>query len=441
VLKGLSPILAAIIALLGAWFVTLRLSAQWEARKKRAELDIMLARDFYKLVASFKAIAREAGALGSRPQMSPQDWDARHNALLAANATMLGPRPQTSPESWDARHAELIAANAASLGLRPRQAPDEWDQWHLDLLRRAITAESDMEAILLALISEGSVDEGVTHEQRQQRLRASGLLRVAFRSLREQIEHRELRQPGFHDPLFWLMNRVQGDLSRMVFARAVRKLRKLKSSSLRSNAADYLKLIAYRTIDLEMSAWRLSAEVAEFLRRRDESRYREREINLRKVFKDSSFAATRSLTSLPALGSASILVFIYDGKAFPADLDRSSTGLLAVHPALTHVLFVGDHLDTGPSPGSEQTEIHAVYVKPRGGDRVICKPEEELPVDLPYKSPAELHGIPSWLPEVAQQWLIRRWGSPGTARGVSLLAWNLDSDATDWLNRIADTEI
>jgi hypothetical protein len=247
VLKPFAPgVAGAIVALLGGWFVTLRLSAQWEARKKRAELDITLARDFYKLVASFKAIAREGRALGERPHMSPQDWDTCRTRLLGQGDV----------------------AGATALGRQPRQAPDEWDKWHADLLRRAITAEADMEAILLALISEGSVDEGVTQEQRRQRLHASGLLRAAFRSLREQIEHREMHPPGFGDPLFWLMDRVQGELSRLVFARSVRRLRKPRTGTLQGNAADYLNLIAYRAADLETAAGRLAPHVVQFFRAR-----------------------------------------------------------------------------------------------------------------------------------------------------------------------------
>ena len=168
-----------------------------------------------------------------------------------------------SPQDWSTRHAELVTQGdtpgAAALGRRPHLAPDEWDKWHTDLLRRALfVAEADMEAILLVLISEGSIDELVTQEQRQRRLRASGLLRVAFRSLREQIEQRQMHQPLFDDPLFWLMNRVQGELSRLVFARSVRKLRKTRTSTVKSDAADYLNLIAYRTADLETAAGRLT---------------------------------------------------------------------------------------------------------------------------------------------------------------------------------------
>lgn len=165
-----------------------------------------LARDFYRVVASFKAIAREAGALGERPNIGPQEWDAQRAALN-----------------------QVDAAGIAALGPRPHQTPDEWEKWQVDLLRRAIAAEADMEAILLTLISEGSIDEGVTEDERRRRLRASGLLRVAFRSLREQIQDRQLRRPPFNDPLFWLMNRVEGELSRLVFARSVRELHVLKA--------------------------------------------------------------------------------------------------------------------------------------------------------------------------------------------------------------------
>ena len=394
VLKPFGPTVAgAIVALLGAWFVTLRLSAQWEARKKRAELDIMLARDFYRVVASFKAIAREGGALGSRPQ----------------------------------------------------QAPEEWDKWHTDLLRRVITAESDMEAILLALVSEGSIDEGETQEERQQRLQASGLLRVAFRSLREQIERHEMHQPGFGDPLFWLMNRVQGELSRLVFARAVRKLRKPSTRKLTGSATDYLNLIAYRTADLETAAGRLSPHVVEFFSRRKESRDQQRICNVQALFRRDTFAVVTSAAAIPSPLPANMTtaVIVSDDKVFVSKLNEEVRAALETHPTLMHVLFIGDHLDKGEPPGSELTEVHAVYVGSRGREHLLSKLDEQLPRDLPYKSRAELLRLPSWLPEWLQKWLTRRRGGPVEfpPRGVALLGWSLNKSAEQALHRIAEAKI
>jgi hypothetical protein len=89
VLKPFAPgIGGAIVALLGAWFVTLGLTAQWEARKKRAELDIALARDFYKLVASFKAIAREGGGRARPARCSRLCGRARYRAIRRRRARL-----------------------------------------------------------------------------------------------------------------------------------------------------------------------------------------------------------------------------------------------------------------------------------------------------------------------------------------------------------------
>ena len=144
---------------------------------------------------------------------------------------------------------------------------------------------------------------------------------------------------------------------------------------------------------------------------------------------------------VPLSASVTIVIIISNRKAFPDELDSQADALLNAHPALTHILFIGDHLDTGQPPGSERTEIYAVYVKPRDVAHIICEPRTKLPLDLPYKSPAELLGIPSWLPQTLKVWLERRRGGLVQARGVNLLAWSLDKEAMDALRLVAETEI
>src|SRR5271156_6141045 len=51
--------LSAAIAALLAWIVGSRITAAWDMRKKRGEFDILLAKEFYSVVASFKTVARE----------------------------------------------------------------------------------------------------------------------------------------------------------------------------------------------------------------------------------------------------------------------------------------------------------------------------------------------------------------------------------------------
>ncbi len=298
-----------------------------------------------------------------------------------------------------------------------------------------------MEAILLTLISEGSIDEGVTEDERRRRLRASGLLRVAFRSLREQIQDRQLRRPPFNDPLFWLMNRVEGELSRLVFARSVRKLRVPKSGTVKRNAADYLYLISYRTADLETAAARLTGATATLMARRQEARERSRKENVAKVFTKGSFVIADAMDQIPPLGRARAVIVVSNAKAFLVNLDQQADALLTAHPNLTHVLYVGDHIDRNEPPGSEQTEVHAVYVKGRGTARVICEAQDFLPVTLPRKSAADLYGIPSWLPHRLRVWLARRRGEADRPQGIDLLAWHSDELVKDALLRMAEIEI
>jgi hypothetical protein len=379
-----------------------------------------------------------AARLEPRPCLSPQGWDRRgseqasssskETKQVAASIAALGPRPQMSPQEWDAQRDQLRPEADRNLGPRPTQTPEAWTTQHSELLRRAIEAESNMEAILLALISEGRIDEGVSQEQRDRRLRASGLLRVAFRNLREQIEHNEMRATGFNDPMFWLMNRVQGELSRMVFARSVRKLQS-RASSLEDSAEDYLSLIAYRTADLEQAAARLTSPVAGFIRARNEARDRTREANVQNILSEGSFHVTRSLDPVTAPGAATVIVILSNRKVFTRDLDAAADRHFATHPLLTHVLFIGDHLDTGQPPGSEQTEVHAVYVKAQTNSS-ICQSEDALPADLPYKPPPR--GWFSW----------GRSNAPPIRRAAgTLLAWNQHDEMREGVRRIAEENI
>lgn len=361
---------AALVALLGALLFTNRINANWEARKKRVELDITLARDFYRLVGSFKSIAREGAMLAQR---------------LGAEEQPLGP------------------------------VSEEVDTWHTDLLRRAIAAESDMEAVLMALVSEGSRDEGLTAEQWDQRIYASGLLRAAFRNLREQVEQKKMREVGFGHPLFWLMNRLQGELARAVFSRAVRKLRSPTGEAPLISASDYLRMIAYRTGDLEMATALLAPRVDDFFRARANARFAKRKKNVESLFRSGTYAIVVSHHEIPMCNDASIMVLISDEEYSVEALANEAEVAFERSPALTHFLFIGDHLDTNRAPDSKGAGVHAVFIKVRGQPTFsLCGPEQVLPEELPYIAEDE---------------------SP--ARGVRLLAWTLDAAATKALDQLA----
>lgn len=131
----------------------LRIAAAWDIRKKQAEFDILLAKEFYQLVGDFKAIARE--------------WE-----LLLQRK----PSPETT----------------------------EWQKDQLELAKRALVTETSMEAILLKLVSESNLTAGAGPNDREGSLRVLGLFRVAFRNLREMIETGTERPPGFGSAEFWL---------------------------------------------------------------------------------------------------------------------------------------------------------------------------------------------------------------------------------------------
>lgn len=148
-MQELPKLLTAFFVAALAWFVGSRITAAWDMRKKRGEFDVLLAKEFYTLIASFKSVARE--------------WDAHLRLKPAANA--------------------------------PEMA--SWETARVALVKRALDAETSMESILLKLVTEGVGREGLREPERSKRQHSLSLFRVAFRSLRETIEGgRSLRQVG-----------------------------------------------------------------------------------------------------------------------------------------------------------------------------------------------------------------------------------------------------
>jgi hypothetical protein len=256
---------AAGLTVLLAWAVGLRIAAAWDIRKKQAEFDILLAKEFYELVGDVKAIAREwelllrrkppPAAIGS-PQASPP--------------TLAGSSPQPSPTD--------------PAGSSPQQPSTEWQKDQLELAKRAMITETSMEAILLKLVSESNLAAAAGSNGREGSLRVLGLFRVAFRNLREMIETGTERPPDFGSPEFWLFNRLVGEISKMVYARSTRSPQTAKVPTPAPDAENYLRLIAFRTTDLRVAAANLIPPLIAFFQARNVDRDSQRLENIRRKF-------------------------------------------------------------------------------------------------------------------------------------------------------------
>ena len=144
-----------------AWWVGLRITAAWDMRKKRGEFDILLSKEFYAVVASFKAVAREWDALLDKKQTP---------AAVGVDATQ----------------------QAAS-----EQKLEAWETFRDALARRALEAETNIESILLKLVTEGLDFDGADATEIRNRERSLSLFRLAFRNLREIIETGAAKPPGW----------------------------------------------------------------------------------------------------------------------------------------------------------------------------------------------------------------------------------------------------
>lgn len=207
-----------------AWIVGLRLAALWDVRKKRSELNLLLTQELNKVIAEFKTIGREREAL---EKIEATVEAATQSAGTAAPASRLD-------EIWKSR---------------------------LGLVSRAIAAESSLEAILLKMVGEME-DAGLQNLQaeelaseRARQIRIMGLTRVAFRRMREDLVSGSTRSPGYGEASYWLFNRLASDLTSIVAARAtLPRWRPRQGRRVVPFAASesYLKVLAYRTVDLHM---------------------------------------------------------------------------------------------------------------------------------------------------------------------------------------------
>lgn len=250
--QELPKLLTAFVVAALAWFVGSRITAAWDVRKKRSEFDMLLAKEFYGLVASFKAVGRE----------------------------------------WDTHLRSKPAAGAAAM--------TAWETTRVALAKRALDAETGMESLLLKLVTEGIGGTGTTESERDRRRHQLSLFRVAFRSLRESVEAGQGRPPGWGDPRFWLFNRLAGEISRLVHERAVQVPWRAGSAAAPVDAQDYLGLLAARTTDLHVAARSLGPAVEGFFMARAQDRVRDRKANVARLLRPEATALVDVLPRLPA---------------------------------------------------------------------------------------------------------------------------------------------
>jgi hypothetical protein len=153
-----------LLLLLFTWFVGYRIIARWDKRKKQQELDIAISTQFQQLFGEFKEISKL--------------WEVFYNQ-----------RYQNQNKSLDL----------------PAQ---KWEE----LLKRATTAESKLEAILVKLATEWHLSQAET--------KYLGLFRQGFQQLRESI--RDDRAPTFEykvNPEYHLFNELVCEVANIVSER------------------------------------------------------------------------------------------------------------------------------------------------------------------------------------------------------------------------------
>ena len=369
-----------LISLIGiglAWWIGLRLTAGWDLRKKRAELDLQLIQEFNKIVADFKAIGREREVLGAR--------------LKATR----------------------------SLATNDKKSLDEAGY---DLIKRAIAAESSLEAILLKLVPDTDPwlearhkDATTRSEIRKQQFRTMGLLRVTFRNLREMLSENLEATPGFADPELWLFNRLAADLAGIIHQRAmtpilppVFKPWKIISPTPKPDPAGYLELIAYRTIDLRTAVAAIIPEWEVWDAKRRETRRQQRMTNIDQLFDPVRIRVLEYPPAPVTAGVTTVLEFLEqrprnDRPRDEGDVLRLARHLFEATPSLSHYLGIVD----GPP---------RLLIVERGKWIRILTELSRLPDNLPYSQPIAT-------------------GTPPLA--LKLLGWNQNEEMISAIRRVA----
>jgi hypothetical protein len=222
-------------------------------RKKRGEFDILLAKEFYSVVSSFKTVARE--------------WDALFRRRNAAGA---------DETAWETARTELA--------------------------KRALEAESNLESILLKLVTEGTGNDDLSTREKERRRRTLSLFRLAYRNLRESVEEGGQPPPGWRDPRLWLFNRLTGEISRIVYERSTQTPWYARPPRQAIDAEDYLGLMVSRTTDLRTAASSLEPSIAAFFRQRAADRAEQRKANVERALARGRFEFVEALPAAAETG-------------------------------------------------------------------------------------------------------------------------------------------
>jgi hypothetical protein len=372
-IDALPGILTALLTALLAWFIGLRLTAGWDIRKKRAELDLQLIQDFNKVVAEFKAIGREREVLRERLR-------------------------QTQGQPADDRK--------------------RIEEVRYELIKRAIAMESSLEALLLKLVSDAEswlTVHGGTADQREsarkQQLRTMGLFRVAFRNVREALVDGLDTTPSFGNPELWLFNRLAADLSGIVYQRATTpalplfwKPWKITSEAAMPDTAAYLQLIAYRTIDLRMAVAEIMPNLARIENERKTARYTERVANVGKIFDSARTIILKNRTDPIPAGVVIAVEFVAQKSEDDSNIKTFADSLLQNNLDLSHYIAIAD------------APPRLLIVK-RGEPLQTLHELDELPPDLPYVKQPE--------------------PDEGPYIGVHLLGWRQSQNMLDEIKKFA----
>lgn len=215
--EGVPAFIGILLTACLGWFVGQGITARWDILKKRTEINLQLSQELNKVIAEFKTVGREREALKIRTAQV------------------------TTKAAWD-----------------------EIETTRLGLVSRAIAAESGLEALLLKMI--GDMETSLSHmsptraaSERDRQLAIMGLTRVAFRQAREVLAEGKLEAPGYGEVRVWLFNRLAADLTDILASRTTLP-RQCSFWALWARHGDapsatesYLRVIAYRTIDLQMA--------------------------------------------------------------------------------------------------------------------------------------------------------------------------------------------
>lgn len=153
----------AFVLLSITWFLGQRILAYWELRKKRREFDIATTNQFYQLYGEFRAVQR----------------------------------------LWRV----LVEVNEQGEKRFPFPFKDR-EEVRLELLKRAIVAESGIEAVTIKLATERALED--------EDIKCLGLLRQAFQILREAIRDDKPLSYRFDSPEYILFINLASNVARVI---------------------------------------------------------------------------------------------------------------------------------------------------------------------------------------------------------------------------------